>query len=263
MMKYPAYRLTGPAGVRTFFWFCFARLKEIDEGARHYSDYLGAEYQCEGRMPLWPAVENGTSNGNASDFDNLEVALHAPEWSTELVQEIMFMPVFEDIEWTKEGEHFVFSIDLTGRYIYEIMYPMMLIRDILCGREIFDELVMKGLNIQQAALMASQLSMSKDFRGFPVIEQTSDDYVLAESFRALAMLLTHKPKYDDRKWGYYQGGYRDFNELCELPDKLFNVTGTLIEDVTDAFEADDFEGDAFGIIVDSFKEAMEANNAKA
>lgn len=267
-MIYPSYRVIDAEGnFRSFFWFCFARLKYLDRDQNQYDDFLGTHYQNDGKMPLWKFGEgNGHKIGSASDVVRIEVAFHSPNWGPNVVKEILSNPLFEGFQGGKEGDFIVVGIDTANKKVREIMYALFMLRDIFSAREVYEQLV-DHLSITESAFLASQFDIAKDFRGTPILEWIGDDYRLAATFEGLAKVMTEKPVYHGVEWGFYPEGYREDGSYTDLPEDAFDIeAGQNIEDVIEAME--DLEEpmsfkQSIEIIRDHFKHAMEKVNAKA
>lgn len=261
-MIYPAYQVTGEDGeTRSFFWFCFARLKELDERARKYADFLGSEYTLDGRRPYWDFTGDGNGPSKASDVVHLDVALHTPEWSEQETALVMEHPLFSDFTWSRDGEFVVFGTDTKGKLIDEIMYPVFMLRDIFSAKDAIDMLQPLGLPLMEAAILGSQFYVVKDFRGKTALRWICDDYRLAMTFEGLAKLVDTPIPYDGNKWGYIAGGYNGNEHYCSIPESRFDLPGKQqdIEDIDDAFGEDEGTGmlDTAKIIVDCYTQAKE------
>ena len=263
-MIYPSYKITDAEGnFRTYFWFCFARLKQVDEAPRRYSDFLGEEYHKEGCKPYW---EWTTAKGpeQASEVVNIQAAFHVPDWEPAHIELLSEHHLFSDMKITCDEEFVLCSIDPIGKKIDEVMYPLFMLRNILSSLEPILDLEKHGLSFIEAAILGSQFDIASSFgvqKGY--IAHVSEDYRLAATFEGLASLVDKPLKYSEAEWGYYEGGYvESFDEdyYNQLPENSYQVGGVDIEDVYEAVYEVRSTEDTFKLIADYFKQAMEKVN---
>lgn len=265
-MIYPAYKITDAEGnFRTYFWFCFARLKEIDENPRKYSDFLGEEYQMEGRRAFWEFSGDGGGPTCSRDVVKIEAAFHAPNWELAQIEIVAAHPLFKDLNVGCNDEFITCSIDTVDKKIDEIMYPLMMLRDIASNHDVIEMLEEKGLPFIDAAFLGGQLYLCKSFGaknkgGY--LQQTGEDYQLANTFKGIASVV-HKPMvFQGYMWGTYDGGYKDKGNYCVMPETLFDIEeGQTIEDLAEDCQANYQEWDTVQLFVDFYNQAKEEINA--
>lgn len=260
-MIYPAYKVTGADGkFRTFFWFCFARLKELDEYPRRYGDFLDSDYERESRRPYWAYELQDGYPEEARDVVKIEAAFHCPNWNDVQINIVASHSLFGGMNITTDGEFVVCSVDTTNKCISEIMYPLFMLRNILCKLDLIESFELKGLPFIQAAFLASQFYTAKDYTNKEYHLHIGEDYRLADTFEGLASVLLKPMTYSGPKWGHYSGGYVE-NDYYSLPEDTFEITdGTNIEDFTEDFGAKYREIDTAQVLVEAFSEALEKVN---